>query len=187
MNCCQCDPIVKLSAEAERLIKILKILFFLYLFIIIIKLIVGDFNSAVNNIIAMIILVVLFLQANFMFAGFLIFFTLFNIMYALIFLGLRIQNRVAHIPDRYTYSSFYIPSIVVSVISLVFYIFLTYYTFLAYREFKALYFDYSYCKICLNLAAVERDEVNEPRSVDRNSNAPGFSAFRGQGTVVGGS
>lgn len=157
MNCCQCEPMVALNAEGHRLVKILKILFFCYLALIVAKIVIGDFNGALSNVISMIILLLAFLQCNYLICGFLIFFSCFNLFYSLVFIGLRIQNNTAGIPDRFTSSGLYISGIIIAVVSIGFYITLIYYAFKSYKEFKALLFNsggysiYIYnCRQCAN-------------------------------------
>jgi hypothetical protein len=145
MNCCDCRPIVKLNEEGFRLRKALQILFFLYISVIIGKIIVRDYDAILSNIICAFLLILAFLQANFLYSAILIFFAVANLFYALVFLGLRIQNRVESIPDHFTdNNALYWFAVVFTMVSVVFFFFLIYYCFQAYKVFKYLYTTYGY-------------------------------------------
>lgn len=142
MNCCSCEPIVKLNPEGLKLVFILKILFYIFLVLTILQFFFIDFSGAINSIIALLVLFLLFNQANYMFAGLLMVFVTFSLFYASIFIGLRIQNRILGLKDVYTEEGRYIAVLVIYSLSFIFYIVLIFYSFKAYKEFKALL----YCK-----------------------------------------
>jgi hypothetical protein len=151
---CQCEPVITLSPKARSLIKCLQILFFVYFLVLLSQLIFLNFNGAMSSVITMLVLVMTFLMCHFLLAGFVIFLVFFNLFYSLIFIGLRIQNKIAGLHDKYFKNELYIALIIIESLSIVFFIILIYYAFQAYREFKALYFSgggYSNIKINNNL------------------------------------
>lgn len=144
---CQCEPIIRLTPEGERLNKILKVLFFVYLILIILKGVSGDFSGLFSDILVLLLLLITFLQCNYFFAGLLIFFLLFDVIHCLMFIGLRIQNKVVGLKDKYLELGFYTFALVVQCISLVFYIVLIVFSFKSYKEFKAISKGFGgYCK-----------------------------------------
>ncbi len=145
MNCCDCRRIVVLSSDGEYYTKCLKILFFIYIFVLIGKIIAQDFDSIISNLICIFLLIITFLQANFIFAGILIFFICANLFYSLIFLGLRIQNRSSSIVDKFTGSEgLYWYAVIFSILSVIFFVVMIYYTFQAYKEYKYCYKNYGH-------------------------------------------
>jgi hypothetical protein len=152
MNCCDCRPIVKLNEEGFRLRHILQVLFFLYMAVIIGKIIARDWDAILSNVICSFLLIISFLQANFLYTALLIFFSTANLFYALVFLGLRIQNKVSSIPDAFTDNvPLYWFAVIFTILSVVFFFFLIYYTFQAYKVFKYLYTTYGYSKDSYNI------------------------------------
>jgi hypothetical protein len=150
MNCCDCRPIIKLNEEGFRLRKALQVLFFLYMAVILGKIIARDWDAILSNVICSFLLILAFLQANFLYTALLIFFSVANLFYALVFLGLRIQNRVNHIPDSFSNNDgLYWFAVVFTMLSAIFFVFLIYYTFQAYKVFKYLYVTYGYSKVIL--------------------------------------
>jgi hypothetical protein len=140
---CRCDPIIKLTPQGERLKKILTILFFIYFLVIIGRIIIRDYNSIISDFITIIILMMTMFMCHYMIAGFLIWKVLFDLFYTLVFLGLRIQNKVTpSLSDPYEYINMYYPAVAISSLTCVFYCFLIYYAFQAYKEFKAIFYGY---------------------------------------------
>jgi hypothetical protein len=186
MNCCDCKRIVVLSTEGEYYTKCLKILFFIYIFVIIGKIIAQDYDSIISNIICIFLLIITFIQANFLFAGILIFFVCSNLFYTLIFLGLRIQNRSESIIDKFSGDNgLYWYAVIFSILSVIFFLCLIYYSFKAYKEYKYCYKNYGH-----NSRGVDEEIRPLNRGDDRqdySSAQPsdGFRAFTGRGQAVG--
>lgn len=137
---CTCEPVIRLNEKGNQLVKTLKILLFFYILLIAAKIVVRDWDTIINDFIGILILLVTFLQCHYLYSAFLIWFTIFNSFYCVIFIGQRIQNLVLKLSDRF--ATIYTPSFIVSGMSLIFYIVLIYYAFQAYKEFKALYFNH---------------------------------------------
>jgi len=145
---CNCKPVIPLSEKGKSLQGCLRILFFVFLMIIIIQLIIQDFSNLFSSFITFIILVATFMMCHFLLAGILILFTMFEILISVFFIGLRIQNKIFGFRDKYSSSdAFYFTAIIVEVAVIIFYFILIYYAFQAYKEFKALFFNRAYCKI----------------------------------------
>jgi hypothetical protein len=145
---CNCKPVVQLSEKGKSIVGYLKIMFFIYLAIIIVQIVLQNLSYGLFSIIALAILLTTFLTCHFLYAGICIFILMFLTTIGLFFLGLRIQNKIAGIPDQYSSSNaYYIIVIIFQCGLLTFYGFLIYYLFEAYKEFKALYFHRGYGKI----------------------------------------
>lgn len=136
---CNCKPIVTLSPYGRKISKTLENLTYIYLFVSLLKLMCGDFNSFLNDLFTILILVMSFLQANFFVTAILIFFLIFNSFYILVFLLLLIQDWFIgfEIPFN-AISSFYVFLVIVSFLLN---IYLIMYSFFAYKEYKALYME----------------------------------------------
>jgi hypothetical protein len=88
------------------------------------------------------------MQCYYLTAGFLLFFVIFNIFNTLVFIGLRIQNKVTGLKDYYIVHNTFTAVVVVQSLALIFYFFLSYYGFQAYKEFKAIHTNGGgYCKM----------------------------------------
>ena len=134
-----CQPIIHLNQEGHRLTKIMKILFFIYLFIIVGKIILKDYKGALTDFLCILILLTTFMCCHFILAAFLIFMVILSLFYSIIFLGLRVQNKLANLNDVYLKDDVsYVSVIVIQGLSLIFYIFLIYYSFQSYKEYKAI-------------------------------------------------
>jgi len=145
---CQCNPVINLTSEGVRLAKILKVLFFLLIFLIIFKLVLGDLNGGLSGLILCAFIIITFLSCHYLFAGYTIFFAIFSLFYTIVFLGLRAQNKMAGLKDKYLMNNIYTFLVVVEAISFVYYFTLIYYSFQSYKEFKAIYLNGAgYCKI----------------------------------------
>lgn len=139
MFCNNCKPSVNLSSEGHRITKILQTLTYCFLFLIVLKLLFGDFNGFFNDILTLILLILTFIQTNYFMAGMLIFFLLFQSFYIFIFVGLILQDSIlGMITIELNFSFFYL---IITLLSLVLYCALIYYTFEAYKEYKALYIE----------------------------------------------
>jgi len=135
-----CQPIILLNQEGLRLTKILKIFFFIYLFILVGKIILKDYNGAFTDLICILILMTTFLCCHFILSAFLIFMVIYSLFFSLVFLGLRIQNRVAGLKDVYLKDDLsYYSIIVIQGLTLIFYSCLIYYSFQSYKEYKAIF------------------------------------------------
>lgn len=147
MSFCDCKPIIKLNEDGYRLRKNLQILFFVYLAVIMGKIIITDYDAILSNILCAFMAILAFLQANFIYCAILIFFACANLFYSGIFLGLRIQNRVHDLPDHFTMNDgLYWFAVIFTILSIVFFCFLIYYSFQAFKTFKYLYITYGYSK-----------------------------------------
>lgn len=139
MDCCSCEPVIVLNEEAKRLAGVLKLLFFIYIAIVIAVILVGDFSGFMLYVIIILFLMMTFLQARYQIAGFAIFLVLFGAFNNLVFLGLRIQNKVLSLDDLYTgKNGLFVASIVIVSIAFGMHIVLGVYLFKAYCEFKAI-------------------------------------------------
>jgi hypothetical protein len=145
---CNCQPVIPLSEKGKSLQGCLRILFFVFLIFIIIQLVIQDFSNGFSSFITLIILVATFMMCHYLLAGILIFYTMFQILFSVFFIGLMIQNKIFGFRDRYSSSNgFYVTVMIVEVALIIFYVILIYYGFQAYKEFKALYFSREYGKI----------------------------------------
>lgn len=136
---CTCEPKFPLSEEGKKLSGILKILCIVYLIMTLTQVIVlRDFSSFLNDILICILILFAAFCANFFLASITVILLLFNILKALLFLGLRIQNRTLNIKDPYGRESYFTFIIVFTITLVLFFIICIGYTFLAYREFKYL-------------------------------------------------
>ncbi len=135
---CQCNPVIQLNSEGLRLSKILKILFFIYLILIIGKCVLGDFKGALTGIILCVFLIITFLSCYYLFASYCIFFAIFNLFFSMVFIALRLQNKMAGLKDKYLTQGLYAAAMILEFVCLVYYFFLIYYCFQSYKEFKAI-------------------------------------------------
>ena len=134
-----CEPKFPMSEEANKLSRILKILFFLYLVISLVRMVVlRDFSSFLNDMVTSILLLFAALCANFLLASIAIILLLFNVLNTLLFLGLRVQNKTLNILDPYGRPTLFNFIIFYTILLVIFYIICVIYTFYAYREFKFL-------------------------------------------------
>jgi hypothetical protein len=136
MFCLNCNPIVSLSPEGRHYVRVLKYLNYFYIIVTFFKLVLGDVNGFFNDFLTIFMLILTFMQANFVVAMIVIFILLMQTFYTLIFLLLILQNSYFGFVQINSLVATYLFLVVVS---LFLYILLTYYTFLAYREFKALF------------------------------------------------
>ena len=136
---CNCQRIINLSPEGQKLTKTLENLTVLFSVIAFIKLFLGDFNGFINDILMTLFLVMTFMQASFIMAIWTIFMLILNSFYVFVFVLLRIQDwflGIVFIENGF--ATFYV---FIMYISAVLYILLIRYTFLAYREYKALFYE----------------------------------------------
>ena len=136
---CQCDPVIILNAEATKIVKTLKILFFIYFAIVIGLIMVGDISGFMLYFMLLMLILVTFLQCRYQYAGFTIFVALYGAFNNLIFLGLRTQNNILDLKDQFAgKQGILIFAIIMEVVGFVYHIVLCYYCFEAYKEFKAI-------------------------------------------------
>lgn len=137
MFCFNCRPIVKLSIEGRRFTGMIENLTIAYVVIAILKLFLGDFNSFLNDILTVLMLVMTTMQANYFMAAILIFILLIQTFYLTVGILLIVQDYCfGFIAIDSFFQFFYITLLLAS---LAVNIALVYYTFLAYREYKALF------------------------------------------------
>lgn len=136
---CQCNPVIRLTEEGNRLKLILKIMFFIYIFFVVAKIFLFDLQGALSDLINVLILILSFLVCHYMLVSLLLFMVFFSCFNNLVFLGLRIQNKIKNLPDTYISKGIYTHVVIVQSLEFIFYIFLIYYAFQTYKEFKAIY------------------------------------------------
>ncbi len=140
---CNCNPVIPLSEKAMSINKCLKILFFFFLIVVVLQLVFQNFNNAFSSIITVIVFVLAFIMCHYLIAGFLIFMIMFDIYFSLTFIGLRIQNKVADLPDPFiTSKGMFIAILTIESAIILFLIFTIYHVFQAFKEFKAIHLGY---------------------------------------------
>ena len=186
-----CEPKFNMSEEASKQARTLKILFFLYITLSLVRMIVlRDFSSFLNDMITSILLLFTSICANFLLASIVIILLLFNILNTLLFLGLRIQNKTLNIPDPFGRPTLFNFIIFYTIFLVIFYIICVIYTFYAYREFKCLESEQNssgaYRKdIFLILEPVAVNERPPDRIIPVNRQPATTTAFTGRGTTWG--
>ena len=143
MFCLSCRPLVKLNEEGRKINKKLENLTFVYAFLALIKLILGDFNNFLNDIFLILILTLSYIQANFIMTAFSIFMILFQTFFTTIAILLLVQNYLFGLVDFSLWSWIQYLYFFVILSCLALNIMLTYYSFLAYREYKATFYEES--------------------------------------------
>jgi hypothetical protein len=146
MNCCNCDPVIRLTDEGKRLSTVLKAMFFGYLALFIGLIVVEDFSSALTNIFEMIFVIITAIQARYQMAGLCVFLSIFNGFFNCCFIGLLSQNRVLGIKDSFSDNQgMFIAAMIIESIAVVFQFALAYFLFQAFCEFKAISKETGYC------------------------------------------
>ena len=136
---CNCKPIVNLSQEGIKQSKNLEYLTYALTILAFIKLLLGDFNAFLNDIINVLMLLCTFMQASYTMAIWLMFFMIYNTFLMSTSLLLIIQNWYLGVLEILGgYISLYIFLVFVSC---VLYIVIIHFSFLAYKEYKALYIE----------------------------------------------
>ncbi len=144
---CNCRPVVTLSEKGKSLVSCLRILFFIYMIVVILQIVIQNFSNGFTSIISLLLLLGTFLTCHFLITGIFIFLTMFQIVSSFFFVGLIIQNKILGLQDIYSASNgYFITVIVFEILMILFFLTLIYYAFQAYKEFKALYFHIGYCK-----------------------------------------
>lgn len=139
MNCFSCSPIVILSPEGREVKQILEKLTYAYLALVVLRLLLGDFNSFFNELIIIWFLVLTFMQASYIMASITIFILLFDAFYTLIFVMLIIQDYLLGMLERFPLG--FLVYFGINLLGLVISITLVHYLFKGYKEFKALFFE----------------------------------------------
>jgi hypothetical protein len=139
MFCFSCRPIVQLSDEAKQISKCLENLTYFYLGTGLLKLLFGDYNSFLNDIVIILLTVLTFSGANYYIAAILVFMLIFQGFFTICAFALLIQNYYFGL----IMISSWIQLIYISVISfsLILSLIILYYSFLAYKEYKALFIE----------------------------------------------
>ena len=137
-DCCKKE--INLTDEGEKLKKILIICFFIDLIFLFIRIFCGRFDGIFFTVIELLIFIMTFITCNYHTAAFLIFFTLFDIFYIILFLGQRLQNKIQKVDDTYLEKKIHKIGVFIEIFFLIFLIFLIYFSFKAYKEFKAIAF-----------------------------------------------
>lgn len=139
MNCFSCRPIVTVSDQAKKLRIHLEKLTYIYATLAIIKLLLGDFNNFLNDILTILMIVLTFIQANYFMAAILIFILLFQTFFLTVTVMLILQNYVFGMLEitssiQYFYLLLIFATYIVNLM-------LVYYTFKAYKEYRALFIE----------------------------------------------
>ena len=184
-DCCKKE--INLTDEGEKLKKILIICFFIDLIFLFIRICCGRFDGIFFTVIELLIFIMTFITCNYHTAAFLIFFTLFDIFYIILFLGQRLQNKIQKVDDTYLEKKIHKIGVFIEIFFLIFLIFLIYFSFKAYKEFKAIAFgqkENEYQPILKNEnIQIDYNNINNNNNNNNNNN---FVPFSGQGYVVGG-
>jgi hypothetical protein len=136
---CSCKPIVNISERGRKVSKTLENLNYAYIILAFIKLLLGDFNSFINDLLTIFLLIMTFMQASFFMAGLLIFIVMFQTFYVLVFDLLILQNWYFNLMYiSFGVSGFYV---FIMYVSLVLNVTLIYFIFQAYKEYKALFYE----------------------------------------------
>lgn len=136
MFCLNCEPTISFTPEAKRLIKILRSLNYSFMFFLLLKLVMGDMNRLLNDIIVMLSVYLTYRTASYITAAITIFILLLQILSYFTILGLIIQNSYLDLIKIDSASGYLF--VFVIVISLFFYFAYLNFTFKAYKEFKAI-------------------------------------------------
>lgn len=136
---CTCEPPFPLSKEGKNITSVLKVMFFIYLALLVGIIIIGNTSVLFMYIIGMIFVLWTALQAGFQIAGIAFFFIILNGFYNFCFLGQRVQNKVMNLPDNFSDdNSLFVAAIVIESFAVIFHCILAFYLFEGYKEFKAL-------------------------------------------------
>lgn len=171
---CSCNRVIQTTKEVERLSKILMILFVIDIVLVVVKIIFHQYESLFSFIISLILLFCSFSICHYLLCSFLLFFSLFDIFFSLVFLCQRIQNHFMKLNDIYLQDSFYKVAMYIEIANFVYLIVLCYFTFQAYKEFKAVM-----------MGSISPSE-NSYQEVGREEQEK-FKPFSGKGYTVGGS
>lgn len=131
------DPPFKLSAKSYKLLTTIKILSFVYVLILILKIFYPEQNSIFGDFMAFFVLILLFKSKHHYIAGLEIYYIGFNMFYTSIFIGLRLQNFHFKLKDNFLEEGILSFTIITSFISFIFYIIVIIFSFKTYQELKA--------------------------------------------------
>ena len=199
---CNCKRVIQLTPAAEKLTKIIQILFFIDIALTIAKLFFARFDSLFSIIISLGLILATFLMCHYLLASLAIFFILFDMFYSITFLAQRLQNYVllGKFSDIYLSETRYLIGVWFELVYFIFLVVLFYFMFNAYREYKAITLGYlsqpiggssyggneqrgGYASLSQNN---NEDNVFFPNGNDIEKSNKGYTAFSGKGTVVGG-
>ena len=96
-----CKRAIVLTPKGEKYHNILVIFFFIDLVFLFIRIICGRYDGIFSTAIELLIFIMTFLTCHYIVAGFLVFFTLFDIFFTLLFLGQRLQNKIQNVNDTF--------------------------------------------------------------------------------------
>ena len=185
-----CKRAIVLTPKGEKYHNILVIFFFIDLVFLFIRIICGRYDGIFSTAIELLIFIMTFLTCHYIVAGFLVFFTLFDIFFIVLFLGQRLQNKLQKVTDTFLEKKIHKIGLYIEICFLVFLIILIYFAFKAYKEFKAIAFG----QIGEGYEPLNKEDNvynginnnNISSSTNDRSNNGGFVPFSGQGYVVGG-
>ena len=186
-----CKRAIVLTPKGEKYHNILVIFFFIDLVFLFIRIICGRYDGIFSTAIELLIFIMTFLTCHYIVAGFLVFFTLFDIFFIVLFLGQRLQNKLQKVTDTFLEKKIHKIGLYIEICFLVFLIILIYFAFKAYKEFKAIAFgqiDEGYEPLNKEdnvYNGINNNNISSSTN-DRSNNNGGFVPFSGQGYVVGG-
>ena len=186
-----CKRAIVLTPKGEKYHNILVIFFFIDLVFLFIRIICGRYDGIFSTAIELLIFIMTFLTCHYIVAGFLVFFTLFDIFFIILFLGQRLQNKLQKLTDTFLEKKIHKIGLYIEICFLVFLIILIYFAFKAYKEFKAIAFGqigegYEPLNKEDNVYnGINNNNISSSTN-DRSNNNGGFVPFSGQGYVVGG-
>ena len=186
-DCCQRQ--ITLTEKGEKYYKILIGCFFIDLIFLFIRIFCGRNDGIFSTIIELVIFIMTFITCNYIITGFLIFFTLFDIFFILLFLGQRLQNKIQKTEDLFLQKGINKIGLYIEMCFLIFLIILVYLAFQAYKEFKAISYGQNYEgyePLSNNDNIIEQGNNSSNTSTSSNNNNKSFVPFSGKGYVVGG-
>ena len=201
---CNCKRVIQLTPEAEKLTKIIKILFFIDIILTIAKVFFARFDSLFSIIISLGLILATFLLCHYLLAGVAVFYILFDMFYSVTFLAQRLQNYVllGKFSDRYLSVTRYLIGVWFELIYFIFLIVLFYFMFETYRVYKAIALGYVNQPIgsssyggneqSRGYASLSQNNIEDNKyfpngnDIEKSNIKQGYTAFSGKGTVVGG-
>ena len=182
-----CKRAIVLTPKGEKYHNILVLCFFIDLLFLFIRIICGRNDGIFSTVLELLIFIMTFLTCHYIVAGFLVFFTLFDIFFIILFLGQRLQNKMQKVTDTFLEKKIHKIGLFIEICFLIFLLLLIYFAFKAYKEFKAIAFgqiDGGYEPLNKEDNGINNTNIISSTN-DRNNNG-GFVPFSGQGYVVGG-
>ena len=187
-----CKRAIVLTPKGEKYHNILVLCFFIDLLFLFIRIICGRNDGIFSTVLELLIFIMTFLTCHYIVAGFLVFFTLFDIFFTILFLGQRLQNKIQNVNDTFLEKKIHKIGVFIEICFLIFLIILIYVAFKSYKEFKAIAFG----QIEEGYEPLNKEEniyngINNSNNItsntnDRKNNNGEFVPFSGQGYVVGG-